>query len=402
MVSPTPNPLNGETGSTYQAYGRAQWPAAATRRTTRPCPNQNHHAQHYARVCIVCSMTYSAAVLGASGYGGAELLKLLSNHPEIDVVVVGAGSNAGARVGDLFPALAPVYGDHVYVQSNAAAAQGVDICFLALPHGASQTMVPDLMGKVGHIIDFGADFRLPQASYEQWYGDMHTAPQYIDEFGYGMTELYRDTITTKDHVAVPGCYPTAASYALAPLVQHGHIDTQGIVVNAMSGASGAGRALKITSHFSEVNENVSAYGLLHHRHTAEIEQALTHVGGTPTTVLFTPHLVPMTRGILATCTARPIPNNAGLSTAVLLAQYREFYSGEPFVHVTDEPSGTRATYGSNSVHVTVRYDERTNTVLAIAALDNMVKGAAGQALQNANLVCGLPETMSLPVLGVAP
>ena len=345
-------------------------------------------------------MTYTAAILGASGYGGAELLKLLACHPEVAVAVVGAESNAGATVADLFPALAPIYGDRVFVQSTAEAAAGVDVVFLALPHGASQKLVPKLVGTVGHIVDFGADFRLPAASYEQWYGDAHTAPHLIGEFAFGMTELYREHVQQKEHVAVPGCYPTAASYALAPLVADNAIESTGIVVNAMSGVSGAGRALKITSHFSEVNENVTAYGLLTHRHTAEMEMALEHVGGAPVTVLFTPHLVPMTRGILATCTGTPA--RSGLTTARLLDQYRTFYANEPFVTITDEPSGTRATYGSNSVHITVRFDPRTNTVLAIAAIDNMVKGAAGHALQNANILLGLPETMALPMLGVAP
>ncbi len=345
-------------------------------------------------------MTYRAAILGASGYGGAVLANLLASHPEIEVEVLGAESNAGAKVADLFPALAPIYGDRVYVQSTADAAQGMDVAFLALPPGASQTIVPDLIGKVGHIVDLGADFRLPQAQYEQWYGTAHTAPELIKKFAFGMTELYRDEIATKQHVAVPGCYPTAASYALAPLVKHDLIETTGIIVNAMSGVSGAGRALKLTSHFSEVNENVCAYGLLNHRHTAEIEMALEHVGGQPVTVLFTPHLVPMTRGILATCTARP--KQSGLSTAHLLEQYRSYFANEPFVTITDEPSGTRATYASNSVHITVRYDDRTNTVLAIAVIDNMVKGAAGHALQNANILLGLDETMALPKLGVAP
>lgn len=345
-------------------------------------------------------MTYRAVVYGASGYGGAELLKLLAGHPDIDVVAVAAESNAGATVGSLFPALGPVYGDMVYAPSVAATAEGADVAFLALPHGASQALVPDLLGIVDHVVDFGADFRLPAATYEQWYGEVHRAPDLLDHFAYGMVELYRDDVQAARHVAVPGCYPTAGSLALAPLFPDGLVERSGIVVNAVSGVSGAGRALKLTSHFSEVNESVSAYGLLTHRHTAEIEQALTHVGGDPVSVLFTPHLVPMTRGILATCTARAA--SGGLSTAGLLDRYREFYAGEAFVHVVDDPSGTRATYGSNSVHVTVRYDDRTDTVLAVAVLDNMVKGAAGQAVQNANLLLGLAETTALPTLGVAP
>ncbi len=229
------------------------------------------------------------------------------------------------------------------------------------------------------------------ADYEQWYGDAHAAPALVERFAFGMPELYRDQILAAQHVASPGCYPTTASLALAPLLAAGLVERTGIVVDAVSGVSGAGRGLKATSLFAEVSDNVNAYGLLTHRHTAEMEQALTHVAGDPVQVLFTPHLVPMTRGILATCYARPVAG-VSLSTDALLAGYRDFYAAEPFVHVTDGSPATKATLGSNAAHLTVRYDERTNTVLAIGALDNLVKGASGQALQNANLLLGLPET----------
>jgi N-acetyl-gamma-glutamyl-phosphate reductase len=343
---------------------------------------------------------YRAAVFGASGYGGAELLRLLSTHPHIEVAAVGAESNAGAEVGDLFPALAATYGDRVYGASEPALADGCDVAFLALPHGASQGLVPDLIDRVTHVVDLAADFRLPADIYEQWYGHPHKAPELLDRFAFGLVELERPAVAAAQHIAVPGCYPTAAALALAPLLADGAVEPQGIVVDALSGVSGAGRALKLTSHFSEVNENAGVYGLLTHRHTAEMELALTHVAGRDVTVLFTPHLVPMTRGILATCYARPARD--GLTTAALLEHYRAFYADEPFVVVTDEPSGTRATYGANTAHVTVRADERTGTVLAIGAIDNMVKGAAGQALQNANIVLGLPETTGLPMVGLAP
>ncbi len=357
----------------------------------------------YALRCILSAVTnrsYRAAVFGASGYGGAELLRLLAGHPAFEVAAVGAESNAGAGVPELFPALAAEYGGRVYRASEPGLADGCDVAFLALPHGASQGIVADLVERVPHVIDLAADFRLPADTYERWYGHAHKAPELLDRFAFGLVELERPAIAEAAHVAVPGCYPTAAALALAPLLAGGAVEPHGIVVDALSGVSGAGRALKLTSHFSEVNENASAYALLTHRHTAEMELALTHVAGTDVSVLFTPHLVPMTRGILATCYARPA--RGGLTTAALLDEYRAYYAGEPFVIVTDEPSGTRATYGANTAHVTVRADERTGTVLAIAAIDNMVKGAAGQALQNANIVLGLPETTGLPRVGLAP
>ncbi len=346
-------------------------------------------------------MAYRAAVVGGSGYTGAELLRLLAGHPDIEVALVTADSNAGATVGDLYPSLAVAYEGLTYETVSPTELAGLDLVFLCLPHGQSQAIAADLVDTVAHVVDLGADFRLPVGDYEQWYGEAHTAPGLIEQFAFGMPELYRDEIASSRHVASPGCYPTSASLALAPLLAAGLVEPTGIVVDAVSGVSGAGRGLKATSLFAEVSDNVTAYGLLSHRHTAEMEQALGHVAGEPVQVLFTPHLVPMTRGILATCYARPVTGGS-LSTDGLLAAYRDFYADEPFVHVTDGSPATKATMGSNAAHVTVRYDERTNTVLAIGALDNLVKGASGQALQNANLVLGLPETTALSTIGLMP
>ena len=346
-------------------------------------------------------MAYRAAVVGGSGYTGAELLRLLAGHPEIEVALVTADSNAGASVAELYPSLAVAYEGLDYERVAPADLAGLDVVFLCLPHGQSQAIAADLVDTVAHVVDLGADFRLPVADYEQWYGEAHTAPELIGRFAFGLPELYREEIAGSRHVASPGCYPTSASLALAPLLAAGLVEPRGVVVDAVSGVSGAGRGLKTTSLFAEVSDNVNAYGLLTHRHTAEMEQALGHVAGDPVQVLFTPHLVPMTRGILATCYARPVAGVA-LSTDGLLAGYRDFYAGEPFVHVTDGSPGTKATLGSNAAHVTVRYDARTDTVLAIGALDNLVKGASGQALQNANLVLGLPETTGLSTIGLMP
>ncbi|MFI5046015.1 MAG: N-acetyl-gamma-glutamyl-phosphate reductase [Acidimicrobiia bacterium] len=345
-------------------------------------------------------MAYRAAVLGGSGYAGAELLRLLGAHPEIEVGLVTADSNAGTAVADLYPSLVQAYPGLVFEQVDPAGLAGLDLVFCALPHGHSQAIAGDLVDTVGHVIDLGADFRLSQPDYERWYGEAHAAPDLIGRFTYGMTELYRDELATARHVAAPGCYPTTASLALAPLLAGGLVEPTGIVVDAVSGVSGAGRGLKATSLFAEVADNVTAYGLLTHRHTAEMEQALAHVAAGPVQVLFTPHLVPMSRGILATCYARPAAT--GLDTDGLLALYADYYGDEPFVVVSDRSPSTKATMGSNSVHLTVRFDERTQTVLAIGALDNLTKGAAGQMVQDANLVLGLPESLGLPIAGLMP
>jgi N-acetyl-gamma-glutamyl-phosphate reductase len=345
-------------------------------------------------------MAYRAAVVGGSGYTGAELLRLLAGHPDMEVGVVTAAANAGARVRDVFPSLAPAYPDLAYEEVAVDDLAGFDVVFVALPHGESQRIAAGLVDTVGHVVDLGADFRLPAADYEQWYGVAHEAPELLDRFAFGLPELYRDEIRAARHVAAPGCYPTSAALALAPLLAAGMVERTGIVVDAASGVSGAGRGLKTTSLFSEVDESVSAYGLLTHRHTAEMELALSHVAGEPVQVLFTPHLVPMVRGILSTAYARPATN--GLTTASLLAHYREFYADEPFVVVSDEPPPTKAALGANAAHVTVRFDTRTGTVLALGALDNLVKGASGQAVQCANLVLGLPEPTGLGAVGLMP
>jgi len=344
-------------------------------------------------------MAYRAGVVGGSGYTGAELLRLLAGHPEIEVVHATADSNVGMAVGELYPGLQATYEHLRYSPVVAADLAGLDLVFCLLPHGASQALLPDLLDHIGHAVDLGADFRVPADVYARWNSEPHHAPQAIDRFAYGLVELYRDEILTHTHVAAPGCHATAVTLACAPLVALDLIEPR-IVADSVSGVSGAGRGLKTTSLFSEANENISAYGLLTHFHTAEMEMALTKVAKQPVDVLFTPHLVPVTRGILATCYARP--SRPGLSTARLLEHYRDFYADDPCVFVVDEPSGTKATYGANVAHVTVRFDARTETVVAIAAEDNLVKGASGQMIQAANLLLGLPETTGLPLLGIQP
>jgi N-acetyl-gamma-glutamyl-phosphate reductase len=344
---------------------------------------------------------FSVGVVGASGFTGAELLRLCAGHPSFEVVVATGDSAADLPIASLYPSLAPAYGDRRFDRYAPEVADGLDVVFLGLPHGASQRMVPELRGRAKVVVDLAADFRLHDAElYPTWYGEAHQAPELLGEFVYGLPELFRDDVRSASLVAAPGCYPTAASLPLAPLLRAGVIAPTGIVVDAASGVSGAGRALKATTAFCTVDEDFTAYGLLDHRHTPEIEQNLARAAGQPVEVLFTPHLAPMNRGILATCYARPAVT--GLTTAAALELLHQAYDQEPFVVVDERSPSTKATLGSNSAHLSVRVDPRTGWVVALAAIDNLVKGASGQAVQCANLALGLDETTGLPALGVYP
>jgi N-acetyl-gamma-glutamyl-phosphate reductase len=337
-----------------------------------------------------------AGILGASGYTGSELMRLLAGHPEFEVAVATAHSHAGEQVGTHTPSLAAAYPGLLYEDNDPARFDGLDLVFCGLPHGESQRIVPELRSRVGLVVDLAADFRLKDAAlYPEWYGEEHRAPELLVEAVYGLPELFRDGLAGASLVAAAGCYPTSAGLALAPLVRAGLVEPTGMVVDAASGVSGAGRGLKESLHFGTVDEDFTAYGLLTHRHTPEMEQI---IGGE---VLFTPHLAPMTRGILATCYARPAAGTAP-TTVTVMAALHEAYDAEPFVVVTDAPPTTKATAGSNAAHVTARVDPRTGWVLTLCALDNLVKGASGQAIQCANAALGLPETTGLPIAGVYP
>ncbi len=350
-------------------------------------------------------------VVGASGYAGVELLRLCAGHPDLEVAVATAGEHRGESVARHTPSLAASYPDLSYSATEVSELDGLDVVFLALPHGRSQQLVPELNPAVGLIVDLAADFRLHDPSlYPTWYGSDHAAPDLLDSFVYGLPELHREELVDARLIAAPGCYPTAATLALWPLVRSGVVDvpeTSGstgravapLIIDAASGVSGAGRAAAEHLHFGSVDEDFVAYGLLDHRHTAEMEQSL----GTP--VLFTPHLAPMVRGILATCYGRTAPaagGAGGVTTADAMDILHQAYDGERFVVVTDDPPSTKATSGSNCAHVTVRVDERTGWVLAMGAIDNLIKGASGQAVQCANLALGLDEGSGLPLAGVYP
>ncbi|WP_031507628.1 N-acetyl-gamma-glutamyl-phosphate reductase [Streptomyces megasporus] len=342
-------------------------------------------------------MAVRAAVAGASGYAGGEILRLLTGHPEVEIGAVTGNSNAGRRLGELQPHLTPL-ADRVLEPTSVETLAGHDVVFLALPHGRSAA-IAERLGDEVLVVDCGADFRLRDAEdWERFYGTPHAGT-----WPYGLPELpgARDALTGSRRVAVPGCYPTTVSLTLFPAFAASLIEPD-VVVVAASGTSGAGKSLKPHLLGSEVMGSMSPYGVGGvHRHTPEMVQNLSSVAGEPVTVSFTPTLAPMPRGILATCTAKARP---GLTGDRLREVYDKALADEPFVHLLPEgqwPS-TAAVYGSNAVLVQVAYDEAANRVVAIGALDNLTKGTAGGAVQSMNIALGIPEETGLPVTGVAP
>jgi len=346
-------------------------------------------------------------IIGATGYAGGELIRLLARHPNVEIVGL-AGRDRHDE---------PIRGHHPHLETTSLTVGtdllDADAVFLALPHGAAATIVPDLATAGTAVIDLGPDFRLRDpADYQRWYGFAHPRPDLLEVAVYGLPELHRAELIAlvRAPVAIvgsPGCYPTATLMALAPLARAGLIGD--LVVDAKSGVSGAGREAKSNLMFGEVNESVSAYGLGGHRHVAEIEQELAVAaaregldpGANPGAIVvdFLPHLIPMTRGILSTCHVRP---TRPVTQGELDALYADAYAGEPFVRVVTTPPSTKHTTGSNHVLVHIRLDERTGRIIAIGVEDNLVKGAAGQAIQSFNLVHGLPETAGLDQLPLAP
>lgn len=337
----------------------------------------------------------TVGIIGASGYTGAELLRLAALHPEFQVVYATGDSQAGTSAAALYPSLAAAYPDVVFETFDLERARGLDLVFLGLPHEASMRLAPDLVDHVGCVVDLSAAYRLRDpAAYPTYYGFEHDRADLRDRAVYGLPEKYRDDLRGARLVATPGCYVTAATLALWPLVSAGMAADQPIVVDAASGVTGAGRNPTHANAFSTVDENFTAYGLLSHRHTPEMEQ---EIGAT---VLFTPHLVPMNRGILATCYVRPAGDLPDTDT--VLARFRDQYADEPFVVVSEALPSTKATLGSNCVHLTARADPRTGWIVVLSALDNLTKGASGGAVQAANVALGLPETAGLPTVGMMP
>lgn len=333
-------------------------------------------------------------IVGASGYTGAELLRLVAAHPNLELVVATGDSMAGRRAADLYPSLATAYPDLVFAPFDPAAIAGLDLVVLGLPHEASMELAPQLIGKVGCIVDLSAAFRLNDPSlYPTYYGFEHTQLELLAEAVFGLPELHREELRGARLIATPGCHVTAATLALQPLVAAGLVETTGLVANSLTGITGAGRTPSEVSMFTSIDSNARAYGLLSHRHTPEMEQ---EIGAE---VIFTPHHVPMSRGILATCYARP---TAAANAESVVAAMASFAENEPFVTVVEGPPETKSVLGSNVAQVGVRFDPRTQTVISMCAIDNLTKGASGGAMQAANVALGLDETAGLSTIGLAP
>lgn len=347
-------------------------------------------------------MKIKVGIIGATGYAGAELVRILSSHPEARLVNLTTRSYGGKSFCEVYPHLYK-YVDQKCRELDLPALVGeADVIFTALPHGHAIPVAEEVLKQGKKFIDLGADFRFNSREvYEQWYKVEHTAPELLGQAVYGLPELYRDKIKTASLVGNPGCYPTSVILGLAPLLAHGLVDIGTVVADSKSGVSGAGRGLSLGAHFAEVNENFRAYNVGLHRHTPEIEQELGKLAGEDMVISFTPHLTPMNRGILSTVYAK-------LKQEITLGQvrsiYEEYYRNDYFVRLL--PPGilpqTKAVSGSNHCDVVPVVDPRTGRVVVISAIDNLIKGAAGQAVQNMNLMCGLPETTGLDRPGLYP
>ena len=339
-------------------------------------------------------------IINVSGYIGVELARLLYQHPQVELTSVTGRSAAGQKLGAVFPHLA---GMDLTIEAELGE---VDLAFSAMPHKESAKEVIPLVNRGLKVVDISADFRLKDAAeYPDWYGFTHPAPQLLEQAVYGLPELYHSQVASAQLVANPGCYPTGAILALAPLVKAGLIEPD-IVIDSKSGVSGAGRTLSLTTHYSEVNEDVSAYALAGHRHLPEITQELNLLSPQqPPSVTFVPHLIPMTRGILTTAYATPSPGKVaagGKGKEELMSLYLDFYQDKPFVRVVDSSPHTKHTWGNNFCLILPTIDRSGEKLIVISAIDNLVKGGAGEAIQNMNLMLGLPETTGLEAPAIYP
>ena len=341
-------------------------------------------------------------IIGSTGYAGQEIVRLILNHKDAEVVWYGSRSYIDKKYYEVFGNMFRIVDDKCLDDNMEELAKAVDVIFTATPQGLCASLVnEEILNKV-KIIDLSADFRIKDVKvYEKWYGLEHKSPQFIDEAVYGLCEINREKIKGARLIANPGCYTTCSILSFYPLLKKGLIDPNSIIIDAKSGTSGAGRGAKVNNLFCEVNENIKAYGVLTHRHTPEIEEQLGYAAGEPLKIIFTPHLVPMNRGILVTGYANL---KQSLTYETVRAAYDKYYADEKFIRVLDQNvcPETRWVEGSNYVDVNFKIDERTNRIVVMGALDNIVKGAAGQAIQNMNLIFGLPESEGLELAPMFP
>ena len=331
------------------------------------------------------------AILGATGYTALELIKILLRHPEVEITALTSRQEGNPHVASVHPSLAGRLDLNLEDIGPLVVAGRAECVFSCLPHGVTASLVPHLLGAGARVIDFSADYRLDDhETFQQWYGEKHADPDRLGKVVYGLPELFREQIPAAKLVANPGCYPTSAILPLTPLVKAGLIEPTDIIVDSKSGISGAGRTPKLTTHFPECNESLSAYNVGRHRHTPEIEQIVRRGTGRDVQIIFTPHLIPMDRGILSTTYSKPTRE---VTEPELFHTLREFYADEPFVRVVDHLPGTKDVSGSNFCDITVRVVR--GRVLTISVLDNLIKGASGAAVQNFNLMYGHPETTAL-------
>ena len=338
-------------------------------------------------------------IVGATGYTGSELVRLLLDHQEVKIEIITSESQAGKSFSQINPQFRNRF-DHKLEPLANLENYDLDLVFLALPHGISMDFIRDWDPESYRVIDLSGDFRLGSAEeYEQWYGKKHSSAGYLEEAVFGLPELFRDRIRNARLVANPGCYPTSAILALAPLLENGEIEGDRIIVDSKSGVTGAGATPKPNTHFPEVFGNFSAYGLLNHRHTPEIQRNLERYTGRKAEVLFTPHLIPIDRGILTTTYTVPAKE---IDRQYLGEWYYSYYEKEHFIRVVDHPPQVKHVRGSNYCDIHVTYDERTNRILTVSTIDNLVKGAAGQAVQNMNIMFGFIERYGLEISPLSP
>jgi len=342
---------------------------------------------------------HKIGIIGATGYTGSELVRILHSHPEVEISIITRETYAGQKFSDIHPQFKDAV-DITLKKAEEIESVNPELVFLALPHGVSMEYVKNLAESNIKIVDLSGDFRLPtKGLYESWYNKQHTFPEGIEYAVYGLPELFREEIKKARLIANPGCFPTGAIAAAAPLLKEELVDARRLIFDSKTGVTGAGVKPKLVTHFSNVNENFKAYGVKTHRHTIEIQETLSKYGGQDATIQFTPHLLPVDRGILTSVYAIP---RGRITTDELVRVYQEYYGSEPFIRLLDADPEIKNIRGTNYIDVYPVYDERTDTIMVFTAIDNLVRGAAGQAVQNMNLMLGIKEFTALNMIPLRP